>query len=394
MARRRLRLAASGLIVLGSMVRFESAMAAMLCGVPPVLFLFWVQGRTFPEIVRLILPVLLAGFAAVVLHGIDRNHYAHTAGWEHFAEGVDAIHKLIDNKQVSYTPQTADVFAQAGWTENDAAAFSHWIFSNNPQFSEEKLTFITNRIPAVQPRKTDEYIAVFIWITIMFYPLCLRFNDVSPIGKKTTIVHLLWIGTVLLLITIFYRFPPWRLFYPFTVAYFTTYVGIVAFFYPKQLRQKELLFLFSLCALGTGYALVASSQSIGHMQKAYSHDLAELLRMDSQAILAPWGGVFPFEYLVHPLKSGSNFSDMKLLVTGNWATFTPTFQESAKERTGIKDSFKALCDDHTYSVISPEDIPILVRYLEEHYHYKAKAKLTFRGTDARTDFYRIECTLP
>src|SRR3990172_968924 len=115
---------------------------AVLTAIPVALILI----RHFSR--ATLFPCGVALFAAATLvaaaFAYDRWVYEHDPNFSGFRDFNQVRRVFNDLRWTSYTPATAPIFSQVGWTENDHAMISCWYYDDPQIYSEAKLNTIAH----------------------------------------------------------------------------------------------------------------------------------------------------------------------------------------------------------------------------------------------------------
>ena len=144
--------AAVCLLFVGGIIRWESLALAVLVAVPLIMLFPHESWRS--AILPCGIAVAVAGALVVTALAYDRWTYEQDPIWRRFRQLNQIRGKFHDSRWTSYTPETAHVFSQVGWSENDHAMMANW-FSDDPVlYSEANLVKIVEAYPWSSARLT------------------------------------------------------------------------------------------------------------------------------------------------------------------------------------------------------------------------------------------------
>ena len=79
-----------------------------------------------------------------------------TRGWSSFYEYNKLRVKFNDEAWVRYSPETAHLFQEVNWSENDFEMLSAWFFDNEDLYSHEALRHVLAQYPWQESRISAE----------------------------------------------------------------------------------------------------------------------------------------------------------------------------------------------------------------------------------------------
>ncbi len=139
------------LMILGSLVRFDSYIAVMAISAIPLSFLVWQQDRsTAPEsrvwrtALAAIVCTQIAAFGAQAAH---QNYYSRDPAWREYLAFNPYRAQFNDYAVTRYTEETKPVFDSVGWSENDHEMIRLWFFDDPQIFGRKNLQTIVDGIP-------------------------------------------------------------------------------------------------------------------------------------------------------------------------------------------------------------------------------------------------------
>ena len=95
---------------------------------------------------------LVLGFAAY-----NDAYYERVPEWRHFLSYNKLRIIFNDYEWTSYTPQTAHIFEEVNWTENDYSMIASWYYDDPVLYSEERLRHVLDSYPWRSQRLTVSY---------------------------------------------------------------------------------------------------------------------------------------------------------------------------------------------------------------------------------------------
>ncbi len=373
--------AAVVLVVVAALVRFESLSMALLVAAPLVVLVPRAAIR------KALAPLGLAAAAAALLVGLavayDQAAYAADPPWRDFISFNRLRVKFNDYGWTSYTPQTADVFAAVGWSENDHAMIAHWFFDDPELYSEARLRSVLD----AHPWKTERLSATYLWqnfrsplrdrsVWAVLAVLPFFFYRAQP-GRpgQVAILGSAVVGLLLIAaITWNNKVPPARVYFPllsfplsatllFAASWaqekFTPAWNVTA--RPRWARAVLVLLMVGI-VMGV-YHQGRHSLLVRRDRRVLDAFLAEL-EPSGRALYVCWEAAMPFE-LMSPLDNLSAWARMPL-VNLVW-TQRGRWQEETKRRFGVSNLAAALCQrDDLVLIATPEHRELFARFAKEH----------------------------
>jgi hypothetical protein len=209
------------LLVLASMIRLECFYLTCLVMAPvALLFLGWPLQRQVIAGGALTAGTCLAFVCTLAAY--NDAHYTDPE-WQNFFAYNKLRTKFNDYAWISYTPETAHVFDQANWSENDQSMIALWFYDDPALYSETRLRQVLESYPWQSQRLTLDYwldCARGVFLDRPFLgPLCLfpLFFCCTAWSKRAVWAILTTIATVLCLLVftaLFIKQPPTRVSFP------------------------------------------------------------------------------------------------------------------------------------------------------------------------------------
>jgi hypothetical protein len=136
------------LLVLGSLVRFESFLMAFAIAAPVAVAA--AIGAPRRALRRAALPGA-AAVLAVALNAYNRDYYARSTGWETFYAYNALRANFTDYMRYVYTNESGPAFQAAGWQQVDVDMMRNWFFADPDRYSLGKLQEIVATAPVMPP---------------------------------------------------------------------------------------------------------------------------------------------------------------------------------------------------------------------------------------------------
>jgi hypothetical protein len=402
--RRQLGLAcviALGLLVLSSLVRREVfypviGMAIPTCGLAAL------AGRKPVAGLVASLGVIVAAVAvSAACWEFNYAHYNLDPRWQDFYEYNKLRVKFNDEAWVRYSPETAYLFQEVNWSENDFEMLSAWFFDNESRYSHDALRHVLEKYPWRESRISGEMflksalavfldresLALFLALPILLYCIERRALNYLVVGVA------LAMACVLIAYLILYsKTPPSRVYVP-TLAFPLAVTACLAhgssFLPPERFRtwlrmvfsqpsgwRKGLRVPLTKCIAAVVLAmmcLAVAKSTYGQYRRSRErikisnqlYDLLGALDAADDKLYICWAATFPYEAL-RPLDSLHGMSDLHLLVLG-WPQKTPLHQRM-KDRFKIGDLAEAIYNrNDLYLIAHPHYLGLYEEYVREHF---------------------------
>jgi hypothetical protein len=130
--------AAVGLMVLGSLIRFDSFGLAGVLALPVLLFTALCH-RDRRRWLREGLVLSGTGVLCLALNGFNGYYYSRSEGWRDFYAYNAVRAQFTDSFSVTYNPHTRPAFEATGWHPVDLAMMVSWFYTDERRYSLEKL---------------------------------------------------------------------------------------------------------------------------------------------------------------------------------------------------------------------------------------------------------------
>ena len=210
------------LLVLASLIRLECFYLTLLIALPTAVCLF----RSLPRRAVLFSGALVAGGCLALVLGFaayNDAYYEHVPEWRHFLSYNKLRIIFNDYEWTSYTPQTAHIFEEVNWTENDYSMIASWYYDDPVLYSEERLRHVLDSYPWRSQRLTVSYWWSFgatflcdrsVWSIVLMFPL---FFWCAARSRRNVVAFLVSVaaGAILLAsIAVLNKVPPSRVYFP------------------------------------------------------------------------------------------------------------------------------------------------------------------------------------
>ena len=105
--------------------------------------------------------------AATACWRFNHAHYERDPGWSGFYEYNKLRVKFNDEAWVRYSPETAHLFQEVNWSENDFEMLSAWFFDNEDMYSAAALEHVLTEYPWQQSRVSAEMLATALGAVLL-----------------------------------------------------------------------------------------------------------------------------------------------------------------------------------------------------------------------------------
>jgi hypothetical protein len=388
-----LALLAGLLLVLGALVRFEAFGLALAVAAPAALVLAWRRPRDVRGWRPLVGPVAVA-VAAVVLalaaRAYDRGYYRADPRWAEFREFNDLLRQFVDyGRAAEFTPETASVFREVGWTRNDQRLMMQWFHPDPAVVSVEKMRRILAAFPADPPgtarsRLSEQLrrVAANRMALPMFLSLPLVALLCAARGRAAVLLSALASSaTALVLLAIFMKAPPhvYLSLLGWPIALGVLLAGAEGSAASRRWNARSLLVLAGVAAAaGVVRSVVLEREEAKDGQerrRALERSLRELGPRAEQLVVA-WVSAFPYK-AIPPLGDPDLLHGLRLYSMG-WPARTPVALETLAA-LGTPDPIDGLVRRPDAVLIAPAEVtPWLERYVEQHYGRQVRFAATQR----------------
>lgn len=401
------------LLVLASLIRLECFYVTSLLALPAATCLVgWPCRRAvlLPAIgtVSVCLAIVL-GFAAY-----NDAYYERDPDWSRFLRYNKLRVKFNDYGWTSYSPRTAHVFKQIGWSQNDHEMIANWFYDDPELYSEARLQHVIAGFPWRGQQLTPKYWWSCVSTILrdrslrpamLLLPLFVY--GMAPSRRNATVFMASAAGAAFLLggIAAFNKLPPNRVYFP--ALTFPLALALLLARDQIILPRRRWAALTLRCLVRPGCWHRPAARSLfrpilvrtlvilaiigfvsgtsqhyrrSHRMRIARHDLlqslAALKSRDDQlyVVLAPG---FPYE-AISPFDNLNSFSNLHQLVMG-WPQRTPIFA-AIKQKFGISDVSRALHErPDVFFIGYPKFHAVLQKYVEEHQHVRVRFEVHYAG---------------
>jgi hypothetical protein len=397
---------ALGLLVLSSLVRREVFYPVVGMAIPTCGLAALAGRRPLAGLTASLGVILTAVVISAVCWQFNFAHYNRDPRWRDFYEYNKLRVKFNDEAWVRYSPETAYLFQEVNWSENDFDMLSAWFFDNESRYSQEALRHVLEKYPWRESRISGEMfvrsalavfldresLALFLALPILVYCMERRTSNFLVVG-----VALAMACVLIAYLILFSKTPPSRVYVPtlaFPLAVTVCLAHGSTFLPPERFRtwlrmvfsqpagwRKGLRIPLTKClaaAVLVMMCLALAKSTYGQYRRSRErikvsgqlYDLLSSLDASDDKLYICWAATFPYEAL-RPLDSLQGISDLHLLVLG-WPQKTPLHQR-------MKDSFKigdlAEAIYHRtdlYLIAHPHYLGLYEEYVREHFGVELK----------------------
>jgi hypothetical protein len=346
--------------------------------------------------------VTAAAFAAATIcWKFNYAYYESDPGWSGFYEYNKLRVKFNDEAWVRYSPETAHLFQEVNWSENDFEMLSAWFFDNQRLYNASALERVLALYPWQQSRVSAEMfagelatvlldagsLALLLALPLLIFCVERRAATLAVVGLALAAS----VGLIMYLI-LFSKTPPSRVYvpvlaFPLSVAAclahgasflpperFRTWMRVL-FSQPAGWRRAFRIPLTKYVAVAVLLLLcVAVFKSTYHQYRrsrerikasAQLYDLLAQIEPADDKLFICWAASFPYEAL-RPFATFKSMDDLRLLVVG-WPQTTP-FHQRMKEHFGISDLAEAMFRrNDLYLIAHPYYLGLYEKYVGEHF---------------------------
>ena len=373
-------------IGLAGLIRPEAAILGALMAAPLLLWVLVSAGRGRAKLVAVAVAagvVIVLGFTAA-----NRAYYAASPGWEQFyninsAKTYFTVSDLIESSQA-----TTRALRDVGWSANDLNMLRNWFFVDQDIFSLDKMNAViasastrgflkrlalaVDRLGTVRRDALAEIAVALLVVLVLAAP-----TKVSAWMGGVGI----WYIVVALSVAVVLRPMPPRVYAPCLAAIVCSGLLLAS---ASELASFSRRTLLVVALLLLGPALVGIRSVVGNSSQhaaeiaAFRDDWRAFSDRPSRLVVA-WGGAFPYELVVSPLRE--NAVDVGTRALAGLGTLTPTpFTRTRLRDAGIDDLHVALIDDPGVALIANEGVlEILTTFLRDRYQREVVAQTEFAG---------------
>ena len=356
-------------------------------------------------------PLAVAVVAGFGLTANNAAEYDRHPGWREFLEFNRLRAEFNDFERVAYNPQTAAIFDEVGWSENDVRMFRTWFFTDRQLFSLEKLRTLVARASVSRPRP-DAHAFVAFGRELLRDPatrtmlaLLVATALAIPAGQWHRLRWLLsaavGLSVVGYLVYELNRAPP-RVYQPLLAFLVCEAIFLSSGAQPASKSRGHAFrcLLTAVCCFAVAWSWcgwmrfeLRESRQAAQVSRRFV-EVAHELSQPPRRLYVTWGAAFPYE-LVPPLDPLGEFRDLRILSLGVM-TQSPVTDARLTE-FGITDLYQALYQRDDILLISTEaHNRLLVDFVLEHYGTQIAAEPVAeyelgacRGHDYRFTVYRV-----
>jgi hypothetical protein len=386
---------AAALLFLGGIVRIESLAMALLVAAP--LGILLVRNASRGTLLPIGITLFAAGTAIALAIAYDSRYYECDPQWHGFRGYNQLRGKFHDECWSFYSPETAYVFASAGWSENDHTMITNW-FSDDPElYSPAKLHQIVAAYPWKQARQRTNYWRP-TFREIVRNPAVLAVMLVLPFvlfvvrgaGARWAILGSVAIALASVAFVAWNKkMPPQRVYFPLLSFPLSVALLVPAWrvkagardrnepidrgtapslgWSPWQIRPWLARGLVVLLIVGVAMGVRLQCRRSAQIQQARSDLRAFLaeLRPTGRELYVCWQCAMPFQ-LISPLDSLHSWAQTPVLAMG-WPQKTP-YQEAIKRQFAIDSVMRAIFErEDVVSIIAPADCSSIGTFAKEHF---------------------------
>jgi hypothetical protein len=396
---RRLTFASVAFLFAAALIRWHVFMLFASLAVPAACVLLWTHRREKRLIVK---AAVMAGLTLAGLIGLaqlNTAYYERDPRWSDFYSYNELRARINDLGWVYYSPETAHVFPQVGWSLNDFAMMQSWFYDDPAVYNAAKFQELLDAYPwqETMPRQ-DRFEDLLKALAgdahlipiLALLPLAALFLGRNQTALVTLLLSCLWVIAIILVATLLRKPPPSRVYlpalsFPLGLAVFLEAV------WPASLRPKHSpppkapsllrptrapsprvrIAVQSACIALAGFGVV--NGVVRHYdrgrtkaeQSAVFYRELEAIAGDPDKLYITWGASFPIE-LLRPTDSLQWLVNLRNLSWG-WSQQCP-FHDDMKLVFGLSDVARELADRPDVMLIcDPVCLPLLATYIREHH---------------------------
>jgi hypothetical protein len=409
------------LMVLGSLIRFDSFLGA--CGVafPVVAFTVWRLAKEHERRAAIWIPTVVTGAIVVCLavgaELANARYYAQDAAWQEFLAFNKMRVNFNDIRRTEYLPETLAVFDAAEWSENDHEMIVNWFFDDTRVYSLEKMAGILNGCARFYDASNWDDVPFWfmkiwldrdLWPMWIVLPIFLWHANCRRAYIRSFVLLTCSIFGMLLVLMLFVKYPDARVYFP--MYSFQLIMSLLLVRIGPTVQQSRLADLFTLQRTMIGSAGKPISEVLLQMSgkklmaaclacaligliisehrcfrrsrkivKANDELYASLAKLEprSDKLFVTWGSCFPFEFML-PFDSPAKNRDIQFLEQG-WITKSP-IHNAMKKRHGIDETVSALINHPNVYLISIPDLnERFTIFVCEHFQTDVQWDNCFKG---------------
>jgi hypothetical protein len=357
------------LVVLGSLIRFDGLLLALLPAA--ALAVVWWPAFTPAERPRRRNAILAALLLALGLRVADRAAYALQPEWRAFLELNDQLRTLLDWRRLPYGPGTAGIYARAGFSENDAALLRTWFYADPSVFSTSRLGELVRAARAHVPEGGGPSPLARLQTAFQrdaFHPLALVFPVLAWLGGTTRrdaaalLAAALAAGTVAVWLAVSGR-APFHVLYP--ILAFPPAAALLRVSAHGR-RRGVAIVLLALLAAPAAFVAARRAEAESADARARNRELrASLAALGTRSdrLVVAWAAAIPFESIL-PLEDAGYLEGLRLYSLG-WPERSPVADRMLRA-FAVDDLARALFDRKDVVLVTPsERLPLLETYARE-----------------------------
>jgi hypothetical protein len=390
-----------GLVVWGSLIRYESCLLAGLVAMPVAAVAAFADWR---RAAWRALPLALTVVVAMGLQQYNRSYYAGDENWRGFYPYNAVRAEFTDYLRYAYNPVTERAFRDAGWSPIDYYMMLNWCYADKDRYSLSRL----QQIAATVPASSGASLQKSSWDIVINLP---RFPELIRIMVAVAVA-----GTLT-------GSGPWRFVLPaalFVLALSLTVVLATYFWLPVRVavplfagvaaasafrprapvpanRSAPSAFDAVLCggaALLGGVLIVLTFIDHGRkdgQQNRFHADMNRVMRVlkpRPDQLFVLWREWFPLEKLVFPFQDVSGLRNFRCV---SLSTLLPTpFTDERLHQYDISDIYQAIYErPDVYVLAMKELIKLYQAYVNEHYGVKVAYADLFSAEANRSLFVGV-----
>jgi hypothetical protein len=381
--------AAVGLLLLGSLVRFESLLMAGAMAAPVSL----AAAAADPlRAARRALPVGLTAAVAVAFFLFNRGYYSRDPDWKDYYEYYETRTPFTDYQRYLYSPETEPAYRAAGWQEVDFEMLMTWFFADRDRYSLDKLRQIAATAPP-SPRPTIRSGVEWagralaeapVLQQLAFAALCVALFTGS--GWRRFVLPVLLFGLAFAL-TVYFRTYYWSP--PRVVVPLFSAAVVCSALRPGPNRPSGRRdsaaggvpgdVLLVVCAVVLVLrTLTGLADADGDRLQRHREAVRQMRKLNPRPdqLYLLWREQFPLEDLVTPLGDAAAMGRMQCLALGNLLDTPHT--ERRLRKFGIDDVYRALWERPDVFLVTHKDLQdYLRRYVQLHYRTELEFAVTF-----------------
>jgi len=371
---------AGALLLLGSLIRFQSFLLASVIAFP----LAAVAVATTPRAaLRRAVPVGVTLALVFVLYFANRAYYFSDPDWQEFYPYYAIRSQFTDYQRFVYSAETRPAFEAVGWEEVDWEMLMNWCYADRERYSLDKLRqIVETAAPAPRPPLGESVLAM--WRSVVESPVLRQLVLASFCVAVLTGSgwRRFWLPCVMLGLAFgltvalrsYYWNPPRVLVSLFAGALACTGLRPDSLdpARPRPAVGRSALFARAAAGLCAAYlvlrALTGLAEDDGYRQEVHVEATRSIrrLKLRPDQLFVVWREQFPFEHLVVPLKDPAILRPFRCLSLSGMLE-TP-FTERRLRDFKIDDVYRAIWErPDVLLVTDPKLLDFFERYVRVHY---------------------------